>query len=160
MRFAAASSAPRPVLACVDEHDLHKRRRVFEAVSGVDARVRRPGLKNGAHALGDGLGSTASVPLFGRAARSMRVTTTSFGPTLVRTSPRSMVSLSRRIASTDAAERWGLLVWSVVHKRGESTKVYSISFGGMGGSASGSAFVGIKKTVSELCKFVGLALVD
>ena len=56
---------------------------------------------------------------------------TSFWHTLMHTSPRSMASLSRHIASTDAAERPGLLLYSVV-----TTKITSSLFRGeMGGSA-------------------------
>ena len=53
----------RAVRACVNEHDLHQQRREFEAVIGADARVGCPGLKHGAHALGDVPGVHGVCPI-------------------------------------------------------------------------------------------------
>ena len=50
----------------VDEHDLHKRRRVFEAAIGADARTRHSALKHIAHALGEVPGVHGVFPIISR----------------------------------------------------------------------------------------------
>ena len=72
---------------------------MFEAAICADARARRPGLKHGAHALGDVPGVHGVRHIISGTAPSKRWPRTSFLPMLVRTSSRPMVAFesARRV---------------------------------------------------------------
>ena len=115
---------------------------MFEAVIGAAARARPHGLKHGAHALGEVPGVHGVRLSMSRDGAAEEVwSATSFWPTLVRTSPRSMTSLSN-FELVHRVNRRRREVGFVAVPRGHREKhscLFTCLFGSFAGEIGGSA---------------------